>query len=221
MFLPDGSLGTASGLFLPGQWNGRTLASKEDAQKAAWEYVDQRVKAAASAVGRTANCTLHCENEGYHVYLLTLSDNIQSSYKFRYNPKYVVMEFWFGKDGMQPYKPDNTEIWALGFTPKWFAGDGRLAVPRFREVNLNEQNEPKTNKDGEYFTKSTNVHAVPLGRELLRHFYDDGAGYGFYVTNELGNGRFMSYRGKTYSFNVLNNSHVVRFESTEKPVSEE
>lgn len=217
LFLPDGSLDTASGLFLPEQWNGRALVSKEDAQQAAWEYVDQRVKSSAAAVGRTAICTLHCEDDVYRVYLLTLSDNLQGSYKFRYNPKYIVMDFWIGKDGMQPYKPDNTEIWALGFTPKWYAGDGRLAVPRFREVSLDEQNRPRHEKNGDYSTENPYVNAVPLGRELLRHFYDDGVGYGFYVIDRMITGRFMSYRGKTYSFNSPSNSHFIRFEATEKP----
>lgn len=198
LFLPDGSMDTSSGLFLPEKWNGRSLETKEDALVAAWEYVDQRVTVAAESLGRTATCKFRCEDPDFRAYLLTLADETPSAGKFGFNPKYVVMEFAMNKDGLQPYVADKLEVWALGFTPKWFAGDGRMAVPGFREVLLDKQANPMYRKDGNYLTSYGNLIRVPLGRELLRRFYDDGVGYGFYITNTARN--FLTYRGETYSF---------------------
>jgi hypothetical protein len=217
MFMPDGSMSISGGLYLPDVWDGHPLDTPEDALQAAWSYVDKRIRESAKATGRSVECTGACEDKTYRAYLLTQKDTLATDYRFTYNPKYILMEYRISPDGMQPYKADPREIWALGFTPKWYAGDGRMAFPLFREVDVDENLQPKKNKDGSYAKNSLRPHDVHIGRELLRTFYDDG-GYGFYITNEFLSSKVMSYRGKLYGFLVVSDRRFIEYELKEQDV---
>lgn len=211
LFMGDGSMDHASGIFLPSTWKGEPLTTQAQAQAASNELIDAQIKYAADQVGFDASCEYAC-------------DAFPSMYRLKVRPDTDLSKYIYAPRDIAIYVNKTTIIpagdtagldsLATGIPVAWRTEYGNmapmvLAAEPVKKQGTNEIDIVATENGGWTFSGKTSLSRTDFGDAFLRAFHSTP--FTIYGTTE-GHPNSVYYNGKRYKF-VLN-SRADTFDET-------
>ena len=213
MLLPDGSMDNTSGFYLPAKLDGVALESAEAARDAFWQWREKELAQAAKALQRESRCIYQCDSPALRVYELRTIANGQPDPRYIYNPQVLYVRTELFQGSMKPVIDDPVQSWALGFVPKWSAGDGNVAPVVLMDARLDESGKPQFKENAPLIT-SKDPMKTPLGRDFYRRFYAN-SDFDFFVMSGIFKD-WLGYRGEIYGYSFRNSGSFIHYKAVEK-----